>query len=543
MRDLFLNVFGISVSASPVIIFLLIFTPLLNKRFAIKWKYLMWIAIAIRLAVPFHISVGTPKIVIDIPMQITEPADMNDTNINIENVASPLPQREHKTFKATMLDIAAYLWLTGCLLFLSVHIFSFLHYKRRIIKKGIIVEEGFILQQICELSGELQINSCFRVMRYGDVGSPMVIGLLDPVLVLPTCDYSREELLFILKHELVHIKRRDIYFKLLFVIANAIHWFNPLVYIMHKEAVVDMELSCDEKVIQKTPYAVRKAYTEILFATFSRHHRKRTTLTTQFYGDKKIMKRRFRNILTETPKKSGVLFCVCTVCIIIILGMSVGCTAMGSESLEKHPQTDSLSDNVSASYAKLAAYKTEDYSRQSIADFNAALAPTPDELTELLAAEADVISTISPDDENYDFFITTMNFSSSELYCEHRGEEFSFNAGISKRGRPSKYLDEDGEIWYEFNCLVEFDVIYTIDSPELLTVAERDNTLLLFKEEMQNYLNSLNEAQITGGDIKTTLIDKADEIAKSLSTEKMKLSCEIYLIEILNNEGIEVIEE
>ena len=92
-----------------------------------------------------------------------------------------------------------------------------------------------------------------------------------------------------------------------------------------------------------------------------------------------------------------------------------------------------VSSNASAAYEKLMAYKTEDYRQQSVADFNAALASTPDELTEFLAAEADVISAISPDDKNYDFLTTTMSFSANELYCEHMGEEFTFFVNLSNQ--------------------------------------------------------------------------------------------------------------
>ena len=103
-----------------------------------------------------------------------------------------------------------------------------------------------------------------------------------------------------------------------------------------------------------------------------------------------------------------------------------------------------VSPNTSAAYEKLIAYKTEGFGQQSIADFNAALASTPDALTEFLAAVADVISTISPDDENYDFFTTTISFSSQELYCEHMGEELTFNMPLSRQSRPCDYLDEGG---------------------------------------------------------------------------------------------------
>ena len=221
--------------------------------------------------------------------------------------------------------------------------------------------------------------------------------------------------------------------------------------------------------------------------------------------------------------------------------------AQGSETTISQPVTSiteasspTVSPTASAAYKKLIAYKTGNYGQQSIADFNAALASTPDELTELLAAVADVSGTISHDDENYDFFDTTICFSSQELYREHMGEELTFFISLAKKSRPCSYVDEDGEAVYDFNCFVEADAAYSIDNPKLVTVAERDKALLTFREEMQIYLNGLSEAEIAGGNIKKMLIDKSAELANSLSTDNMKLSpCEIYMLEI-NSEGTEI---
>ena len=199
-----------------------------------------------------------------------------------------------------------------------------------------------------------------------------------------------------------------------------------------------------------------------------------------------------------------------------------------------------VSPTASAAYEKLIAYKTEGYGQQSIADFNTTLASTPDELTEFLAAVADVISTISPDDENYDFFTTTISFSSQELYGENMGEEFFISMPLSKLSRPCDYLDDEGETVYDFTCFVDATAVYSIQAPKFVSVAERDKALLTFKEEMQNYLNGLSEEEIVGGDIKKMLIDKSTELANSLSTENMKLSpCDIYMIEI-HNAGAEI---
>lgn len=98
-----------------------------------------------------------------------------------------------------------------------------------------------------------------------------------------------------------------------------------------------------------------------------------------------------------------------------------------------------------------------------------------------------------------------------------------------------------GETVYDFFCFVEADAAYSINAPKLVTVAERDKALLTFKEEMQQYLNSLSEEELAGGNLKKMLIDKSTELANSLSSENMKLSpCEIYLLEI-NDAGTEII--
>ena len=94
-------------------------------------------------------------------------------------------------------------------------------------------------------------------------------------------------------------------------------------------------------------------------------------------------------------------------------------TAPSGETIISQPVTSTtgassptVSTHASAAYEELIAYKTESYGEQSIADFNATLASTPDELAELLAAVADVSGTISHDDENYDFLDITIRFSS-----------------------------------------------------------------------------------------------------------------------------------
>lgn len=73
--------------------------------------------------------------------------------------------------------------------------------------------------------------------------------------------------------------------------------------------------------------------------------------------------------------------------------------------------------NTSAAYEKLIAYKTDNYSQQSVADFNNLLLDN-NVFLELLEAHSDVMAAISPNDDNYDFIMLTLNASLNEIYYE-----------------------------------------------------------------------------------------------------------------------------
>ena len=351
MRNIFLSILGISVSIGLIVIGLIFLTPFLNKRYAAKWKYLIWIFLALRLLIPFSgangqevmdrmslLKVGTNSeseendannpidtampyrgIVVEIPAQMTTPIKASS---------------ENSTADITMLDIMTLVWIIGSLIFIFVHLISYSHYKRQVLKNGKMIKETRILSQIFRLKRELHINRTVCVMEYDEAESPMIIGFIKPVLVLPKEQYNSEDLFFILKHELVHFKRGDVYLKLLFVTANAVHWFNPIIWIMQKEAVIDMELSCDERVTQGTSFELRKAYTETLLSMLHKQCVRKTVLSTQFYGGKKIMKKRFKNILIRNRKKNGISILICAVVLSITLGMLVGCSVT-KENTEK----------------------------------------------------------------------------------------------------------------------------------------------------------------------------------------------------------------
>ena len=78
------------------------------------------------------------------------------------------------------------------------------------------------------------------------VGAPLVTGFVNPALLLPRETVSDG----VLRHELIHTRRRDLWYKLLLLLSRSLHWFNPLVWIMLRAAEGDMERACDDDVVK-----------------------------------------------------------------------------------------------------------------------------------------------------------------------------------------------------------------------------------------------------------------------------------------------------
>lgn len=357
LSDIFISVIEISLSIGMAVLVLILLTPFLNRRYAAKWKYWIWLLLALRLIIPLHgmesIAGGLTRIA-NPTAQASGESHAGISPVGIASQVGIVPAQgvvikipaqmtapivvlagDKYALHITMLEIITAIWLAGALSIILLHIFSYQQYMRQLRKRGILVNDNDILCKLQDLKEELRIRRGLSVIRYAGAASPMIIGFIHPVLVLPQEAYCPEELEFILKHELIHLKRGDVYVKLLLMAANAVHWFNPAIWIMQREAVVDMELSCDERVVQGTNYSVRKAYTETLLSTLYRACPQNMYFSTQFYGGKQIMKKRFLNILTKPKKRNGVVLLagaiILAVCLEIVFGGSVVNGASGHE--------------------------------------------------------------------------------------------------------------------------------------------------------------------------------------------------------------------
>lgn len=429
---------GISASVSLIVMMLLLLSPLLDKRYAVKWKYWIWIFLAVRLLIPYSGSDGW--YVTDIVSQAENQGSLQDGEgtadhppgqavtprrmiVRIpEPLTTSITAHEKSNLRFTMLDMIAYIWITVSLVFLCFHLLGYFYYKQQVRRGGKRIKDVRVMQQVYELKRELQIRPSVCVVAYSRASSPMMIGFLRPVVILPDVYYDAEKLYFILKHELIHWKRKDVSMKLLLAAANAVHWFNPLIWVMRKEAVIDMELSCDERVTQNAGYAVRKAYTETLLSSIHQQCTKGTMISTQFYGGKQIMKKRFQNILSRTSKKNGAAVLVCAILLTVSLGTMIGCSAAqekGKDSSGQETVTDTAGNDGQGAEAGAAGNNGQ--------DTEADMAGSGENRTEQMSPAEDTSAVNAPDGEN------TVDPSASE-----NGAPDRMTLTIMKEGEPEE---------------------------------------------------------------------------------------------------------
>jgi beta-lactamase regulating signal transducer with metallopeptidase domain len=134
------------------------------------------------------------------------------------------------------------------------------------------------------------------------VPSTLLTGFLRPMVVLPKKHFEADELELIFRHELVHYKRRDLFVKLMSVIAVSIHWFNPVVHWMNAVMHADGEACCDEAVLSDIGDENRQFYAELMIKMTGNRNTTGTMLSTCFYGGKKSVKRRLDAILNTSDK-------------------------------------------------------------------------------------------------------------------------------------------------------------------------------------------------------------------------------------------------
>lgn len=181
------------------------------------------------------------------------------------------PTRPRVILQAPDLPIKAILlvWGAGFAAVLGWKILSHLRFRRAILTEARPADDPAVLDLWSELQARLnpKQDKCYPLVLSSQVQSPLSVGIWNIRVVLPERPYPPEQLSLVLKHELIHILRRDSLSKFFLALCTALCRFNPLMWIAINRSAQDMELSCDEAVLSDADPAARRTYAGLLLDT------------------------------------------------------------------------------------------------------------------------------------------------------------------------------------------------------------------------------------------------------------------------------------
>lgn len=153
------------------------------------------------------------------------------------------------------------------------------------------------------------------------VSSPMLIGFFHPCIVLPNADIDEKDFYYIILHELIHLKRRDILYKWLVQFTVCLHWFNPMVYLMRREIIKACEFSCDEAVLEIVGEYYASDYGKTLLdamPTVGRYKESFGVVTLN--QNKQLLRERLCAIMSFRKKSKGMVAVTGVLTLSILLG-------------------------------------------------------------------------------------------------------------------------------------------------------------------------------------------------------------------------------
>ena len=254
MDDVFLKLVNLSISASWLILAVLVLRVVLKK--APKWVMpLLWGVVALRLVCLFSIESALSLIpsAETIPSEIVtetrEPVLYEQATLDIVTnptlpSAAEVPVGVSRQQAQVDFNIYSILWLAG-MAALLVHALVSAGKLKRKLATAILLRDNIYESEF--------------------VDSPFVFGVVKPNIYLPM-HMDEGTAAYVIAHECAHLARRDHWWKVLGYLVLALHWFNPLVWVAYILFCRDIELACDEKVVKGLDGAARADYSQALLS-------------------------------------------------------------------------------------------------------------------------------------------------------------------------------------------------------------------------------------------------------------------------------------
>ena len=301
MSELFLKIVNMSISAGWIVLAVLVLRFLLKK--APKWiRVLLWGIVALRLICPFTVESAlslipsaetvSPEIMLEQTPQIHTGVSIINNAVNPVIESSFAPEQTVSINPLQIwIPVFAIIWLAGMAVMLIYTAASYWRLKRRV-RTAVLLRDNIFQSEA--------------------VVSPFVLGLVKPKIYLPF-QIQAEDMDLVIAHEEAHIKRLDHWWKPIGFLLLTLHWFNPLMWLGYVLLCRDIELACDEKVIENLDITVRADYSQALLNCSV--NRRMIAACPLAFGENSI-KKRIKSVLNYKKPAFWIIVIAVVACIV-----------------------------------------------------------------------------------------------------------------------------------------------------------------------------------------------------------------------------------
>lgn len=305
--EIFKNILILSIVGAFFILILLIIKPLTKKVFGAAWQYYIWIASLSFFIIPIKFKPA----VLSISMQRAQGYN-NPRNVVVYSVGQILEETEKvATSFPDLLKILSIVWILVAIAIFLVKVSNYCCFIKTLKNNSYLVENKY------NLSEKVAIRKTAVLV------TPLLAGVFKPCIYHPETDEKKMAL--VISHELTHLKRKDIIVKWISTIVCCLHWFNPAVYLLHKQINQECEISCDCKTTEKMTDEEKNNYMSIILEMMS--YRTNPSFLSHLSNEKRIIKKRFLAI--KYNKKYSTVTKILSIAFAILI-ILVGCFSSGA---------------------------------------------------------------------------------------------------------------------------------------------------------------------------------------------------------------------
>ncbi len=331
--------FSLSVSGTFLAVILLLLKPFYKNRFSHQWQYYIWLVVIARLLFPFTINTGfnimesiygqvysmfeqikaanntdMPEYSMEESGKPSQPKASNTDNVNTSpgntSTENNTPEDLHlvkKLAKKLLLFTTQnifYIWLVIAIALFTRKITAYQGFIRYL-KAGLAETSSLELwEEMGTLIEKSNIKVNVNLYTNSLISSPLLTGFFHPCIIIPSEEIDKTDFKNIIRHELIHFRRKDMFYKWLVQLTACIHWFNPFVYWIVHETSRLCELSCDEMVIKNLDRQGKKEYGNTLLNMAGTGKTFKSSIASVTLNEsKKLLKERLDEIM-EFKKKT-----------------------------------------------------------------------------------------------------------------------------------------------------------------------------------------------------------------------------------------------